>query len=149
MKYDPYGTNEDRRPLADKIHRLFQGENKKLYFILPDSETEYEPTKYRFVVVDSRFKTDLLFDAAVNNFSRMDTPEPQIKICVTIPSSVTMAFRRGSFLYSMEIKSILGEDRQVIEEGGLLVEYHAGAPDPNVPYKTYSDSDETQNYGNG
>lgn len=146
MKYDPYGTNEDRRPLADKLHRLFQGETTKLYFVLPDGEDEFEPDKYRFVVVDDRFKTEYLFEAAAENFTEIQTPEPQLKVCVTIPSATTMTFRRGSFLYSMELKSILGDERQVLEEGSLLVEYQAGAPDPDVPYKNLS-TDETQNYG--
>lgn len=141
MKYDPYGTNEDRRPIGDKLHRLFQGETKHLYFVLPDGET-YDPNKYRFVIVDMRFKTEYLFEAQTTHFSEVQTPEPQTKVRVTIPSAVTATFRRGSFLYSMEIKAILGSDRQVLEEGGLLVEYQAGAPEPSIPYK---DTDETQN----
>lgn len=146
MKYDPYGTNEDRRPLADKLHQLFQGEAKKIYFVMPDEETEFTPERYRFVITDDRFKTTYLFEAQPENFTEVPTPEPQIKICLKIPSAATAPFRRGTFLYSMELKSILGEDRQVLEEGSLLVEYHAGAPDPDVPYKNPA-IDETQNYG--
>ena len=147
MKYDPYGVNEDRRPIGDKLHRIFQGETLKLTFVLPDGETVYDPTRYTFTVVDMRFKTEVLFLAALQNYEWIETPEDPIKIQVTIPSSVTMNFRRGSFLYSMGLKAILGDDRSVIEEGSILVEYQAGAPDPDIPYKTPQTEDEDQNYG--
>jgi len=148
MKYDPYGTHEDRQPIADVFHRVYQGETVKLYFVLPDDVASFNKAEYRFVVTDDRFKRTYLFEASDEHFSEVDTPESAIKVLVTIPSEITQTFRRGSFLYSMEWKAILGDDRRVLEEGNLLVEYQAGAPDPDVPYKTQNDDqDGNQNYG--
>jgi hypothetical protein len=145
MKYDPYGVNEHERQIGDKLHRLYQGETLVLYFILPSHITTFSPETLKFTIVDQRFVTEILFSADTDNFEEVDTPEEVIKVKLTVPSDVTRYFRRGSFLYSMEYRAILGEERIVIEEGSLLVEYQAGAPDPDIPYKTYIATDETQN----
>ena len=147
MLVDPYGTHTNRRKIAPVTHMIYQGEDKKLVFKMPESYTDYDRDLLRFVIVDKRFKREILFEAGPNDYRELPTPEEQIKIEITVPSTYTKTFRRGSFLYSLEIKSILGDQRQVVEEGTIMVEYQAGAPDPDVPYKKYDQPDETQNDG--
>lgn len=144
---NPYGVNRRERMVAPTTHMIYQGETKKLTFVMPESYAAYDTNLLRFVIVDTRFKRDILFTAADNNYAELPTPEDPIKIEVTIPAGVTAIFRRGSFLYSLEVKSILGDERTVVEEGSITVEYHAGAPDPDVPYKNPDYQDETQNDG--
>ena len=145
MKYDPYGVNEHRRIVGDKLHRLYQGETLTLYFFLPYHIGTFNPAELRFTIIDQRFETEELFSADTDHFKEVPTPEEQIKFKVTVPADVTQYFRRGSFLYSTEFRAILGKERTVLEEGSLLVEYQAGAPDPDIPYKNDIVTDETQN----
>jgi len=144
---DPYGTHTNRRVIAPTVHQIYQGETTKIVFTMPESYEVFDKSKLYFVIVDDRFKREILFEAGTSHYEEKPTPEDRIKIQVTVPATVTKTFRRGSFLYSMEVKSILGDEREVVEEGTILVEYQAGAPDPDVPYKDPDQIDETQNDG--
>lgn len=144
---DPYGTHTNRRQIAPVTHMIYQGEQKNLVFTMPESYTTFDKATLSFVIVDGRFKREILFKADPVHFTEMPTPEDRIKVQVVVPATVTKTFRRGAFLYSMEVRPILGDEREVVEEGSITVEYQAGAPDPDVPYKDPDTIDETQNDG--
>jgi hypothetical protein len=144
----PIGIRPQSGPIHKRIHSFYQGE----FFCMdtqacfPDG-TVATPDNSRliFTVVDDRYCQDepnTFYVAEWNdNIEQIPDSEAGVKVC--IPQSVTCTFRRGTFKYSLTLTDKLGQQKKVLEDGNLIVEYSADAPLPDAKYR---DGMNTQNH---
>ena len=136
---DPYGLNLPGSPIEARTITLNQGSTLILHrrFTTPafagGGPIKPDNCRMVFTVVTSRFNTDVVYSA---DWDKGIVLEPNGDIKIWVPSAETSTFRRGSFLYSITWHDTLMSMRELLEEGNLLVEYPADAPDPEIPYNS-------------
>lgn len=151
MSYiNPYGLNPPPSPISNITEKLYQGDVLEIHRRLMDPLTK-EPCNpdtciLEFTLTDRRFDTEKIFTA---DWTKGITMGPDSIIIITIPSDETSKLRRGSYLYSITWWSKLRDNRKVLEEGTLLVEYSADAPNPEVPYNIGDPTREEQTTNGG
>lgn len=138
LPYAPMGISPKRGENIKNVRYVYQGDTLFLYSCPPLINGEPatpENSRIAFRLVDDRFCTTPLFEAEWND--NLTATENGIEI--KIPKTVTCNLRRGTFLYSLTISDLLGDNCLTYEEGSILVEYGANAPNPDIPYRNPDD----------
>lgn len=133
--YDPFGVNTPDPSDRRNIQKFFQGD--EIAFTV---KVEYggepatkENSRVRCVLKDQRFTRVILWTGTWEEGIK-STDVPGV-LRVKLPDALASTMRRGPFLYVVDVTDPIGNARQTIEEGTFLIDYSAGAPLPDVPYR--------------
>lgn len=134
--HNPFGVNtpdpDDRRI----IRRFFQGD--VITFVVKveygGAPADKDNSRVRCVLKDQRFTREVLWTGTWGEGIESTSVPGVLK--VTLPQTLAAVLRRGPFLYAVDVTDPLGNNRQTVEEGTLLIDYSAGAPLPDVPYRS-------------
>ena len=141
--YDPYGVNPRPGPVQNSMFPAWQGDTVHLPFdvMLPDGGmATADNCLLEFMLKDRRFYHHPLWKGELNNGIVFTRPGA---VMVHIPERVTAHLRRGSYLYSLTVWTRIRDQRRLLKEGSISVEYSAGAPNPSVYYNC---NHENQNF---
>ena len=131
---DPYGALPPPSPVAKNIFTVYQGSTLEIFRRVtnPDGSPAKPGTCHlEFTIVSHRYSTEIIFQA---NWDKNIFKEVADHVKIVVPSGDTSTFLRGPLLYSLAWYDMLRNVTVMIEEGGLLVEYAANAPNPEIPY---------------
>jgi len=133
---DPFGVNSPDPADRRKIQKFFQGDAIVLTVKVEHNgkPATKENSRVRCILKDQRFTREVLWTGTWEEGISTTAVPGVLKIKLTDALASTM--RRGPFLYSIDAADPLGNDRQTIEEGTLLIDYSANAPLPDVPYRS-------------
>jgi len=135
LTYDPYGVNPKAGKNKDTMHEFFQGDT--IAFEIPsvfrDGEKAKSSTTTIFTLVDKRYHHDPVIWTGTVGDGLTYLADGVVK--VTIPKAISDVLRRGSFLYSLRVSKSLGTPTYTTEEGSILIEYGADAPNPTLGYR--------------
>lgn len=138
LPYAPMGISPKRGENIKNVKYAYQGDTIRLYSCPPlingEPATD-ENSRINFKLVDDRFCRTPLFEAEWND--NLNATDQGLEI--VIPKTVTCNLRRGTFLYALTISDTLGDNCLTYEEGSILIEYGANAPNPDIPYRTETD----------
>lgn len=141
--YDPYGVSPQFGSVQRDVHNAWQGDTVKLPFdvSMPDgTEATRDNCVITFTLKDKRFFHDALWTGSLEDGIEFTRPGA---VMVHIPERITALLRRGAYLYSLSIQTKMLDERKLLAEGTLQIEYPADAPNPSV---FYNDNQEHQNF---
>ena len=137
LTHDPYGVNPKKGDVQKTMHEFYQGDTItfKIPAVFADGTKATENTDTMFTLVDKRFHhTPIIWQGRVGN--GLTYPIDGV-VEVVVPKSISDVLRRGSFLYSLRISTSLDTITHTAEEGSILIEYGADAPNPTLGYRIY------------
>lgn len=144
--YDPYGVNPQSGDIKKNVHEFYQGDSIILKIAAKvsneDPVTE-ENADATFTLVDKRFSIDPIW---TGTWGDGITLLKDGVVEVRVPDRISKDLRRGSFLYSLTLLEKPIKISTLVEEGTLLIEFGADAPNIDLAYKnTNSECDANQN----
>ena len=136
MPERPYGANPKAGANRRSTKQIFQGDRTTLRFVATVHKVPATPDNSRvvFTIKQDQFYPAHIWQCTWADFITRLPDNAFGAIEVVIPSHVTALLRRGGYIYSLTSTDKLGDDQVTMEEGVLLVEYSANAPNPEVPY---------------
>ena len=87
-----------------------------------------------FVLRDHRFSLEELWRGIWHDGIEEVPGSPGL-ICITIPASISGTLRRGSYIFSVSVSDLLGDNKYTATEGMLQIEYAPTSDTNNIPYK--------------
>jgi len=148
LPFNPLGIVTKTGKVQRNIHKLFQGDCLRICttaFTLDCEPATPDNSLVCFSLVDDRFCKDApIFQASWDDGIVVSNADAELGgIVIKVPEEITCNLRRGRFMYDIVITDKLNKSRRTSEEGHILVEYGASAPQPDIPYRPVAD--ETQN----
>ena len=127
---DPFGTL--REGYRKYIWYANQGQNLSLIIEDPEDALTLATCNLNFVLKVTQFKTDSLWTAAFGTGVE-ETTDPH-KVEVTLPIALLDRLSRGGYIYTLTRTDLTSGVVNDVETGGILVDYDAAAPYPQVPF---------------
>jgi hypothetical protein len=98
--------------------------------LLDGKDATPENSLMQFVLYDQRFDESAIWSGAWRRGVELVDGIVEIKI----PDDIADTLRRGSYLYSLFVTDLLGNNRRTVIVAYLLVEYQPTSPHHNIPY---------------